>query len=216
MRPVNVVEVPNLPPGTCVKCLCTNTPNRDYFVDIGVDLEFGGVIYICNMCLLDIVNHTDDFFSKKQVDALVDANSAMMSDAARALDEQKEVHKALESVGIDVPLLLKNAKKLVQNMEKLPERNKELAEAKLFAQVAESRARETEAKLKSLEQYIGSEELLTTANKSLGEVTHERNLLLQEKAVLLETIERLSQPPVKETPAAILGGVKIDIAEVVS
>ena len=52
-REVRIVELPDLPPHRCSKCLAGGTA-RNFFVDLGFETEFDGVVYLCEVCFKDI------------------------------------------------------------------------------------------------------------------------------------------------------------------
>lgn len=45
------MEQPDFPPHTCSKC---RSGNREFYLDIGVDTEFEGAVFLCNMCMSDL------------------------------------------------------------------------------------------------------------------------------------------------------------------
>jgi hypothetical protein len=52
---VQILESPRLAPGTCVLCGSSRNDDRKY-VDIGVTIEYIGVIYFCTFCFAEICN----------------------------------------------------------------------------------------------------------------------------------------------------------------
>jgi len=52
---VRILDSPNLHPGTCVLCGASRNDDRKY-VDIGLDIDFVGVIYFCTFCMQEVAN----------------------------------------------------------------------------------------------------------------------------------------------------------------
>lgn len=52
---VQILEAPRLSPGDCVMCGASRTDDRDY-VDIGLTVDFVGVIYFCTICMTEVAN----------------------------------------------------------------------------------------------------------------------------------------------------------------
>ena len=64
MREIRIVEIPDLPPHRCMACFAGNT-NREFFVDLGFETEFDGVIYVCNICMMHIGKGSGLFITKE-------------------------------------------------------------------------------------------------------------------------------------------------------
>lgn len=52
---VQILESPRLAPGTCVLCGTSRTDDRQY-IDIGLTVEYVGVIYFCTFCMTEVAN----------------------------------------------------------------------------------------------------------------------------------------------------------------
>ncbi len=52
---IRVLDNPNMHPGTCVLCGASRNDDRKY-VDIGLDIDFVGVIYFCTFCMQELAN----------------------------------------------------------------------------------------------------------------------------------------------------------------
>lgn len=50
---MRLVDRPYLAPGTCAKC---RSVHREKFVDLDVDFEFEGHLYICDRCVIEMAN----------------------------------------------------------------------------------------------------------------------------------------------------------------
>lgn len=65
MREARIVDQPDLPPHRCNRCLAGGT-SRDFFVDLGFETEFDGVVYLCNICFIDIGNTSKLFLTVEE------------------------------------------------------------------------------------------------------------------------------------------------------
>ena len=72
---IQVLEAPRLPPGTCAVCGSSSNDDRQY-MDLGIDIEFYGVFYLCTFCFLQAVN-TLGCLTKEQTTALEDENNRL-------------------------------------------------------------------------------------------------------------------------------------------
>jgi hypothetical protein len=62
MREARIVDQPDLPPHRCSRCLAGGT-SRDFFVDLGFETEFDGVVYLCNICFIDVATTSKLFLT---------------------------------------------------------------------------------------------------------------------------------------------------------
>lgn len=62
MREARIVDQPDLPPHRCNRCLAGAT-TRDFFVDLGFETEFDGVVYLCNICFIDVATTSKMFIT---------------------------------------------------------------------------------------------------------------------------------------------------------
>jgi hypothetical protein len=90
MRPVALTLDPAGPPHVCIKC-GAHAQIRKWFVDIGTETEWEGIVYICNSCMADIVKVTPDFLS-------VEAHREIVAEYMRGMDELAELKNRLEIV----------------------------------------------------------------------------------------------------------------------
>lgn len=104
---IQVVAVPHLPPFRCAMCSCTEG-TREFWVDIGVQAEIeghpegDGAMFICDVCLTDIVNAVPIFYTKQEMDSLVEIlhqREAAAQAATRIWDVKVQFFK---SMGIDL------------------------------------------------------------------------------------------------------------------
>lgn len=65
---IQILDVPRMNPGKCVLCGASDGEDRQY-VDIGVTIEWYGVVYFCTFCFTEALNIIGSL-SKEQADAL--------------------------------------------------------------------------------------------------------------------------------------------------
>lgn len=90
MRPVALTYDPAGPPHTCIKC-GAHAQIRKWFVDIGTETEWEGIVYICNSCMADIVRVTPDFLS-------VEAHREIVAEYMARMDELTELKHRIHTV----------------------------------------------------------------------------------------------------------------------
>lgn len=52
---IQILAVPRMAPGTCVVCGTSRSDDRQY-IDLGLTVEFVGVIYFCTFCMRELAN----------------------------------------------------------------------------------------------------------------------------------------------------------------
>jgi hypothetical protein len=65
MRPVLVSDYPAAHPHVCSKCGVNY--DRDWYVDLGVENEWYGVIYFCNLCFTNLVDNVPGYLTETAV-----------------------------------------------------------------------------------------------------------------------------------------------------
>lgn len=113
MRPPNLQRDPVMPPGICCLCRCGKKSEgepdqRDYFVDFGIDIEWQGVMYVCNLCLISVVRmaRLPDIIAMADVNnALADAQETKKV-AERSIEEYQLVKNHLGNIGLNFDNLL--------------------------------------------------------------------------------------------------------------
>lgn len=126
MRPTTIHETPILNPGECHRCHCNElAEGREYFVDTGIDVEWVGVLYLCNLCLADLVRVTPDILHKSIVDAAAEAQSNFIAEAERKDRQYEEIVSALTSMGLTVEALLNLQAAKLEPVEDVVEEEKE-------------------------------------------------------------------------------------------
>jgi hypothetical protein len=92
MRPVALTYDPPASPHVCVKC-GAHAQIRDWFVDIGTETEWEGIVYICNSCLADIIRVTPDFLS-------VEAHRTIVAEYMERMDELTELKQRMNTMSL--------------------------------------------------------------------------------------------------------------------
>jgi hypothetical protein len=90
MRPVALTYDPPSTPHVCIKC-GAHAQIRDWFVDIGSEVEWEGIVYICNSCMSDIVRVTPDFLS-------VEAHREIVAEYMARMDELTVLKQKLNTM----------------------------------------------------------------------------------------------------------------------
>jgi hypothetical protein len=90
MRPVQLTYDPPAMPHVCIKC-GAHAQIRDWFVDIGAEVEWEGYVYLCNSCLADIIRVTPDFLS-------VEAHKQIVAEYQARMDELSELKKKFNTM----------------------------------------------------------------------------------------------------------------------
>lgn len=191
MRPANIVEVPVQIPGTCLRCKCAKTPNREYFLDTGTDIDYVGVVYFCDKCLLDFVEKSPDCFTQREMNDVIDSNNELLTLASENVKDYADVKAALKAIGLDAADLLEKARKFREDQEKAPELRKELSVQKSELAAKEAQLKEVNSKLEALSEYVGAEKEIALLSNELTAVKAERDELLKEKDMFAETLDRV-------------------------
>lgn len=87
MRPPVLYDEPITPPYACTKCGAHGNV-REWFVDIGAEVEWEGIVYICNMCMIDVVQVTPDFMT-------VNSHREIVAQYTKELDRLAELDQRL-------------------------------------------------------------------------------------------------------------------------
>ena len=88
MRPVAIYKDPPTLPHVCIKC-GAHAQIREWFVDIGTEVEWEGIVYICNSCMSDIVQVTPDFLS-------VEAHTEIVAEYKNRMEEFEKLKFELQ------------------------------------------------------------------------------------------------------------------------
>lgn len=86
MRNVRVLKTLDYPPFWCFKCKCGND-TRDFYIDLGIDSEYDGAIFLCNLCMQDTADQTGLFISIEK------HNEAMVEQAYQVESYKKLIQK---------------------------------------------------------------------------------------------------------------------------
>lgn len=112
MRPPSISDRPALNPGMCYKCRSgPEAGNRTYYVDLGIDVDYEGVMYLCNFCLADVIKcGVPDIMLQKDVHSLISESQNSYVNSKKKLAELELVKKYMTSIGIDFDTMLTAAK----------------------------------------------------------------------------------------------------------
>lgn len=105
---IELVKTIPLPPFACWICRekGDERTNRDYFVSTGTDTWDEGRIYICNICLRQMVDVTPDHMTKERSDELLSIQSSTVSSAVQMLNKWDEIKTVALERGVDLEKLL--------------------------------------------------------------------------------------------------------------
>lgn len=116
-RPVQVLDSPILHPGQCFKCKSSSREFRRYWIDTGIDIDWEGVVYICDMCMTDIVRNSPDFYTQAEMDSVVNSNNDLLQSAKEQVEKGKNLLAALKALGFDADFVLEAGATLASNAE---------------------------------------------------------------------------------------------------
>lgn len=119
MRPVALTKDPAGPPHVCIKC-GAHAQIREWFVDIGTETDWEGIVYICNSCMADIVRVTPDFLSVEAHQEIVAEYKSRMEELAQLKIKYADFNSAWELLTGD------NLQAFIDNIEKVMEFGRQL------------------------------------------------------------------------------------------
>jgi len=91
-----IMEHPGALPGCCFMCRADAT-NREWFVDIGLQIEFHGAAYICNMCLYEMAR-TVGWITPQEADVMETSLKETLEDNARLQTQVNDLRAVEESI----------------------------------------------------------------------------------------------------------------------
>lgn len=112
MSKVKLVDTPYYKPGKCCNCGSSRTNDRKY-IDIGLDLDWYGIVYFCTFCIREIANvaglfkHYEDTLARIQkddsrVEQLQRQGDSIHNDFLSVIEEVKEYFDNLHSTRNDL------------------------------------------------------------------------------------------------------------------
>jgi hypothetical protein len=114
MRPAALYTDPPATPFVCINCKA-HAQIRRWFVDIGTDAEWEGVIYICDSCMADIVRVTPDFLSVEAHREIIAEYQARMEEFAALKAKFEILNGAWELLsGDNLQAFADNVEKVIQ------------------------------------------------------------------------------------------------------
>ena len=109
--PVMVVDQPYIPPFWCGRCRA-DAGSREWFLDTGIDVEVPGAtdgrMFICNKCVDDFVQAIPGYYTKQDLDAIVEANQNSLAAADKSIKTWSEKVLAFHKLGIDLEKVWEN------------------------------------------------------------------------------------------------------------
>lgn len=91
---IQVVDAPPAAPGKCAVCGTTQGP----MVDIGMNLEFYGVVYFCvDNCLVELAN-SFDYHSPRQWEMIMNQVEAQSGEISQLRDQNEQLRSAVDSL----------------------------------------------------------------------------------------------------------------------
>jgi len=98
MSKYRVLDVPDVSPGKCGNCGASKNDGRRY-IDIGLQIEWYGAMYLCGSCLLDIANTMGLF---KDLETKLEEAEAKF-EAVKGLQEKgEELHETVMRTARDL------------------------------------------------------------------------------------------------------------------
>lgn len=107
MTTLTVTDHPEFSPGACFRCQAGDTRDqhgermREYFVDLGIQFEWEGELYLCNKCIEDILEICPDKISLREYNETINQLIEYKELAARV----ENVKGKLISLGFDWEVL---------------------------------------------------------------------------------------------------------------
>lgn len=92
-----IIEQPGALPGCCFMCRADAT-NREWFVDIGLQWEFWGAVYLCNACLEEI-SGTVGWITPQYAQKLIAERAQMAMDRDLLLDRIQSMQAMEAAIG---------------------------------------------------------------------------------------------------------------------
>lgn len=156
MRPVELTTDPKASPHVCIKCKA-HSQVRDWFVDTGTEVEWEGILYICNFCMADIVRVTPDFMS-------VQAHKEIVSEYTASLDELAALQQSLRMLEDSwMKLTGMNLIPFFEQLEKVNELGRELELSRVISSTVGSEPTVSSDSTESERDNCGTDEPSTIA-----------------------------------------------------
>ena len=108
MRPAVKMIDPVLPPGICFRCRVGNSAPREFFVDTGVSFDWEGVLYLCDMCIIDIGKAAESFYTKAVLDDLLSIQADSAESGYCITKKRDEFYSWALTIGLDLFTLEKS------------------------------------------------------------------------------------------------------------
>ena len=104
---IELVTTVPLFPWKCMVCgeKGDENTNRDFFISLGIDTEWDGRIYICNLCLDSVVEVSPNHCSRELLNEALEAQNVLVSNATAVQKKHELLKEELAKVGIDLDQL---------------------------------------------------------------------------------------------------------------
>lgn len=102
-KPIRCEKEAPMSPHICCRCRA-HAAIREYMVDVGVDFQYEGTMYFCNMCMKDIINAVPDALT---IDVLVSKEEHHLTQLMELQDELTQARRLkarLDELGISVSI----------------------------------------------------------------------------------------------------------------
>ena len=117
VRPVQILQVPHLPPYICMSCRGDQTSERKWFMDTGFDAEWEGVVFICDSCFKDMAKAAK-FFDQDEVKVMLDAQRQYNEDHSNLLNKLSRRNKIWQELtGLSLEEFFQNLEKAREDGE---------------------------------------------------------------------------------------------------
>src|SRR6185369_2947390 len=108
-QPMQKMEIPALHPNMCIRCRVDGSrkedgsPGREFFIDLGVTLEWEGVAYLCSGCVADLVKEVGGYKTQAEVNAIIAAQGEFLGRAIELAAHRDDFYTWMfNTAGIDL------------------------------------------------------------------------------------------------------------------
>lgn len=102
-KPIVVSKDAPMSPNICCRCR-VHAGIRDYMVDLGVDFQYEGTMYFCNMCMRDVVNLLPDAVLINKLEEIEQDHMHQLMELQDEIKAARTLEKRLDELGIRVAL----------------------------------------------------------------------------------------------------------------
>lgn len=125
MREIRILQRPDFPPYVCYNCKCDDSV-REFFIDLGVDMEYDGALFYCNSCMLDLGIKSGLFVTNQEHLTILHEQSEFAQDYFKLLDKLTLWKQAFnELTGNSLDEFFENLEKVKNGIGRSDQRNSE-------------------------------------------------------------------------------------------